>query len=134
MAKVSNPLMSLTAKGSFGKRSITFRQYAGDSRCSFMSRFPKANAPAQLAQQDVFKRAHALWLQLTPYTRSIWEYCTYSTALAYPLTPYIARVSGKQLFMRHAIHSINTGLPVRNNPYEAQRMPCSWSASVVYYF
>lgn len=93
MAKVSGPLMSITASGSIGNTLTMLRQL---SRNIAKKKSKPGGAPTgvQLARRAYYKQASANWMALTPLQKAAYK----PSADAAQITPF-------NLYMREALRA-----------------------------
>lgn len=72
MAKLKNPLFSLSAKGGLGK-AISFVRRGGRSIAEKKPEVPDARSPAQLIWRHMYQKAVALWHALSEAEKQEWE-------------------------------------------------------------
>jgi hypothetical protein len=88
MAKVSGPLMSVTATGSIAQ-TLTMLRQSGRNIAKRKSSPGGAPSAAQLARRAYYRQASADWMALTPLEKSAWK----PAADAAQITPYNAYMS-----------------------------------------
>lgn len=120
MAKVIGPLMSLAASGSIGNKALVFRSCNRTQHVYSFPSTPTPISPAQLFQQGRFRIANLYWQALSTQEKQAWRTAWYSQANAFPVSPWLARVNGRQLFIRAAIFRMKKGLVPRRGPYDPQ--------------
>lgn len=120
MAKVTGPLMSIQASGSVYNKQLVFRTCQRNQHVYSHPASPSPTSPAQLLQQGRFRLANLYWAALTPAEQHAWNTAWYTQANAYPVSPWLARVSGRQLFIRAAMYRMKKGLIPRRGPYDPQ--------------
>jgi hypothetical protein len=126
MAKVTGPLFSLEAKGSFGKGAITFASHISRNQARYTPSWPRTRTPAQIAIQGVFQIAQRYWNWLPDYARWLWDNCVISQHYANLNSPWRAAIKGRLLFFQRAIPRILKGKRPLMTPYEDGHARIFW--------
>lgn len=117
MAKVTGPLMSLDAKGSFAGGALVFSSSGMRKFCRKKAVPTGKPSEKQVAQRERFSHIQALWRDLPEYYKQEWENSPWTIAEAQEGKAMKAAVKGKEFFMRRASLNLAIGLPVYASPY-----------------
>jgi len=107
MAKVTSPLLSLSATGAFGKKIIFQKTAAGHTAKQWAEPSGQPSA-AQLARRITYQDACAAWQALTSEEKSIWD-----------LTGAARKITGFNAFLSDALQAAPPPPPPEQDPYYA---------------
>lgn len=99
MAKVTGPLMSMTASGSIGNTITVLRQLSRNI-AKLKSKPGGRPTSKQIARRAYYQQASANWMKLTPLQKAAYR----PAADAAQITPY-------NLYMRQALNAYVPGTP-----------------------
>jgi len=112
MPKVRGPLMSMTASGEFGNKSLIFSTRNGVTVCRKYAKPTGEPSAKQLQNRELMKTAAVLWDALSDYQRNKWLTGTYRDPGTGRTLPIKSTLTPRQRFIKQAMDLMLQGLPV----------------------
>ena len=123
MAKVRGPLMSFGAKGSVGRKSLTFSMTNSQTIAKSFGFDKRKPSPAQKNYHQHMKTANKIWKELPQYLKDEWTLTPQNTKHYSDINPFQAQVKGRLLFLSRALSALNAGFLPYASPYGPEPAP-----------